>query len=261
VPFSPSGTYTADAVGVTPGGAIVADVMGALGRRHWAYAYLHGHRYQLKTPRSWSTVTLLTVTNSGQIIGYGLTGPRNRPTYHLVSWATIHASPKALMSLPPRTRSVVADQDGDIAWSYASPWWRYIQRVRLPSGVIRTLAPGDGDTSDFALASGSRVFAQDGGGVEAWDIHRAATTAGPIPGRKLTAGKAYLDDPDAAGPDGAVVWGGDHRSVLYPSNRGYRIPGEYYADGPVGETITSDGRVAFTAAKDHLIHILTCPRH
>jgi hypothetical protein len=36
-------------------------------------------------------------------------------------------------------------------------------------------------------------------------------------------------------------------------------PGEYAPDtGIAGEAVTSDNRAIYTAAKDHLAHILTC---
>lgn len=240
------------AVGVTPAGAVVANLQARTAQRRWAFAYLHGRRFQLRTPHAWRDVAALSVTTAGPIIGYGTVKPYH---YVLVSWHDIHAAPRVLGTIVThQLGSPAADQHGDIAWSTTTYQTVATFHVRLADGQVRTLAsPFPGSGGNLGAAAGAFVTASVNQHVVRWNLS-TVPASGPVPVHVVTSGSGLVD---AAGVTGAVVWGNDHRSAKIGAAAPIALAGEYRADGPVGEAIAPNNRIAFTG-KDRLVHILTC---
>ena len=189
---------TINAVGVTPAGAIVADVEARAANRQWPFAWYHGRRYQLATPANWFDVKLLSVTDTGRIIGYGLSGSRTNPAIHVVSWSGLTAQPSPLVYLRPGPskpvdpivypRDIVADQHGDVAWTaHASPGVD-AYKVRLASGTIRNMSvPGTAqqDTGTGWAAAGSYLFVENRFNVVRWNTSNLPSS-GPLSATVLT---------------------------------------------------------------------------
>lgn len=242
-------------VGVTAAGAVVANLQARTAGRMWTFAYLHGRRFQLAAPKSWRDMAALAVTRSGEIVGYGIVKPWH---YILVTWHDIHAQPQVLGIVGTRMlSSPLADQHGDIAWSTQNRNAVTRFHVRLASGAIRTLTTDFPDSGgNLGAAAGSQIYASVDRHVVRWDLANAPSS-GPIPARTLAAipGATGVD---TAGPNGAVIWGADHRTLQVGNRAPVAIPHEYYSDGPVGEAISPYNVVAYTSANDRLVHLMTC---
>lgn len=243
-------------VGVTPAGAVVANLQARTASRYWAFGYVHGRRFPLRTPSTWRNMAVLAVTGQGRILGYGLTGWSAKPVYHLVSWHDIHAAPRHLLDARADARSVVADQHGDFAWGLSDNNGRTAFTTRLPSGAVRTLAPpSPGHGGIISSAAGSFVFAVYNGHVVRWNT-AAAPPTGAMQGGDVASDRA--GPVTTAGAAGDVVSGADHRYFTVSGQQSVAIPGEYYADGPDGEAVGPYHRLAFTGGRDRLAHFMTC---
>lgn len=256
-------TANVQPIGVRPNGTVIVNVR----RPHDSsvtdvYALRSGHRVKLKTRRSWRSVKALAVTDSGRIIGVGLS--RSWPYAQVVTWRYATAAPQPVSGVPnyASIANAVVDRRGDIVWITKDD----ITVVRLASGQIRALADPDapanwrpGYGQNVALGQGHFVWSNAGmKGMLRWDLARVPAS-GPLYGQ-VVAPKTPNAYPAAASVSGVYIDGnyGGYRILRDPEDRYHTLRHEFDADGGALEAIDHTNLVAFTSSKDHLPHFLSC---
>jgi hypothetical protein len=250
-------------VGITPTGAVIANMQDDRSRRSRPFAYPPGRHVELHVLSAWRSVRVLAVTEDGHILGYGnLSNRPMHPRYQLSVWRGIHAAPHVVRTVVGAPYSPpVADRRGDFGWVVDEPTTTLLQ-ARLASGEVRTLDPGFANHgSTLEGGSGPFLFARTAATdtrILRWNTAGAGPT-GPLH-PQVVAHASGQDRVIAVGAGGAAVFGWSQGLRYSPgAPPSMPVPGAMQtADGPVAAAVGPGGEVAFTRARDHLVHFLTC---
>lgn len=266
IPFYPSGSVAIK--GITPTNDVVAAVESTHGS---AYAlvdvptygvYWAGRtRHYLSHARSWIEWMPNSVTDSGEIVGYAATGRLSHEHRYVVAWSRASAHYRVIADLGYSGAGGIADRAGDIAWTAASGY----AVVRTASGRVHELrsAPLTAERYEsqwiYVTGAGLHTFyASDNPGVHAWTVSDALPP-GPLVETGLVSGwdsgNTFVD---AVGRRGDLVVDLAHPWLVTARGARVRMPAELYPDNSPTRVITDGGRIAYTSARDHRVHIMTC---
>jgi hypothetical protein len=236
--------------------------------RRVAFVYTGGHRYQLAHASDWKTVVPLGVTSAGTIVGVVRAGAYGsaKARYAVVSWATARAPYKVLVHNGSLDPFAAVAANGTIAYVPQGGGSNY--NVRFPSGRVAHLAKLDPLQIPYVNAASGNTFyglayAEKGSAMAKWSVASAPSSdAVPMTVLSPVAAQAW---PITAGPRGDVVayrgfpQSGTPRYLRTALGALVRIPSSYRAPNDISAlAVDGDGSVAFTAASDHLPHILRC---
>jgi hypothetical protein len=248
--------YSVQPIGVTPAGAVVANMQDDNSRTLRPFAYVGGHHFLLHSASTWRAATALAVTDDGRILGYSTIGRGEHLRYQLAVWRGIHAHPLLRRTVAPNGLPI-ADQAGDFAWVTVDPNSAdFTFHVRSPSGQLRVLDFGRNYGGGFEPSAGHDLFTTINDGIMRFDS--VAAGAGPLRGQVVARSRNQMQVL-AAGQNGDFL-DGNFRFHLASPARGVVVPGSFQGGdfAPPPAAIGPSHRLAFTSRRDHLVHLLTC---
>jgi hypothetical protein len=258
-----SGTYypnahgNIDVAGVTPSGAVVAAVRTRNSSQNTTgFAWFHGRTYHLPKRAGWKSVHPNAVTDQGHILGWVRSVATGRSMYYLVDWPRLDKPGVPLLRLPRGgAQTMTVDGLGDVA--YALP--DGTARIRLRSGPVRELVSGGDQYTYVYDAAGRYLYGRDSRNVVVrWDLAVPPAT-GPVSTAVSVAGGSWVSAASSRGDLLVERYFNSDREVLRTA-WGARVvtPKQLAPYGWAGQAIAEHGVVAFTAARDGLVHFLRC---
>ncbi|WP_375486795.1 hypothetical protein [uncultured Jatrophihabitans sp.] len=264
--FDPFGSV--HVVGVTTSSEVVANVEST--SVHTTYlseipnygVYWRGRtRHYLSHAAGWKEWGAQSVTDAGEIVGYAATGRLSHPHVYVVAWSRASAHYRVIADLGYSGAPGAADRAGDIAWTSAAGY----ATVRTASGAVHELrsAPLTSERYEsrwiYITGAGLHTFyASSNDGVYAWTVSNS-TAPGPIIDSGLVSGwdggNTFVD---IVGRRGDLVVDLDRPWLITARGARVRMPAELAPSNAPTRVITDGGRVAFTSARDHRVHIMTC---
>jgi len=248
------GGASVDVVGISSTGAVVARVQRRDsppdGSREFGRVWIGKQAHPLRrASQSWISVTPVGVALDDSIYGWINAATVRHPDYKVVRWAPDGTHPHVLADTADQLPFSVVDGAGDVSYEVGATTF-----VRLASGVVFQLPGTKPNDLVYTLVGGVRHLMFGGGdqGVIRWRV-------GLTVRRTLLAPRSH-NGLRAAGPHGEIVTGlffRGKRGVHFRTARGawMRFPDLAIVSG---FAINWRGAVAYTSAKDHLVHLLRC---